>query len=139
MRSGGIVLAFDFGRRRIGVAVGQVLGQTAQPLTTVVAADGRPDWRAISSLLSEWEPDELVVGIPVRQDRSPHEFAARVQRFARQLQGRYGLPVHCVDETLSSHEAHARQGPRGAGLDAVAAQLILETWWSVRLSGDAET
>src|SRR5690606_27751477 len=91
-----------------------------------------PDWQALARLIEDWAPDALVVGLPITADGKPHALAPAVQRFARRLEGRYGLPVHMVDERLSSHEAESRVSPARLGIDAVAAQLILETWMEAR-------
>lgn len=120
------LLAFDYGSRRIGVAVGQTVTSTATPLQSVVVKHGRPDWEALGALIELWAPDALVVGMPVNMDGSVHSLSPSIQRFCRQLQGRYRLPVFQVDERLSSDEA-ARRGAH-ADLDAAAAQIILETW-----------
>ncbi len=126
-----VLLGFDYGTKRIGVAVGQTFTGSARPLTIVRARDGKPDWEAVSRLIAEWQPAALVVGLPVHMDGTEHERTARAQRFGNQLAGRYNLPVHRVDERLTSYEAelelHA-QGKGGEALDAVAAQLILQSW-----------
>lgn len=127
-------LGFDFGTRRIGVAVGQTVSATASPVATVPALKNQPDWKALSALVETWEPDVLVVGMPSRVDGSEHEMAAPIQRFIRQLEGRFRLPVHVVDERLSSREAQHRLAAQGRDqpCDAVAAQVILETWLTAR-------
>lgn len=121
-------LGFDFGERRIGVAVGQSVTATARALTTVAVRQHRPDWVAIEALLAEWRPERCVVGLPSHADGSEHALAPRILRFCRQIEGRYGVPVVTVDERLSSHEA-ALTGARD--LDAEAARVILETWFGV--------
>lgn len=126
-----VLLGFDYGTRRIGVAVGQTLTGAARPLTIVRARDGKPDWEAISRLIAEWQPTALVVGLPVHMDGTEHERTARARRFGNQLAGRYNLPVHRVDERLTSYAAELElraQGKGGEALDAVAAQLILQSW-----------
>jgi len=115
-------LAFDFGSRRIGVATGNTLTGAATPLATLeVAAAARLD--RIAALVAEWRPDALVVGVPFHPDGAAHVNTARARRFARQLQARFGLPVHEVDERYTTTEARARGA---ADLDAAAAALILE-------------
>ena len=116
------LLSFDFGTRRVGVATGNTVTRTATPLTTV-AAEGDARFEAIGRLLSEWQPDALVVGVPRHPDGAPHDNTRRAQRFARQLAGRFGLPVHEVDERYTTTEAHALGA---ADADAAAAALILE-------------
>jgi len=137
-RLSGTVLAFDFGTRRTGVAVGQTITATAAPLRTLRSPDGGPDWAGISSLLEQWRPVALVVGLPLHVDGSEHELTALAQRFGRRLQGRYHLPVFWVDERLSSVEAEQRLKNSGTipsrdnkeHIDAIAAQVILETWFA---------
>lgn len=127
------VLGFDFGTQRLGVAVGSELTGAARPLTTLA---GR-DWTAIGRLLEEWQPDLLVVGVPRHADGSASETTLAAERFARQLAGRYRLPVETIDERLSSHAAAERlaTAPRRrradpGALDRAAAALILESWFS---------
>ncbi len=117
-------LAFDFGLKRVGVASGNTLTGTAQPLRTV-AATGDARFAAIARLVDEWQPDALVVGVPFHPDGAEHENTLRARRFARQLHGRLRLDVHEVDERYTTTEAHSE----GAGdLDAASAALILEQY-----------
>lgn len=123
------LLGFDYGRKRIGVAVGQPLTATATPLTTVRARDGKPDWPAISRLVAEWKPDALVVGIPYHMDGSEQDMTRNAQRFCRQLEGRYGLPVYRAEERLSSYIVETGSASAGArDIDPLAAQVILQDW-----------
>jgi len=129
----GTVLAFDFGTQKIGVAVGNTVIRLAHPLTTIRAEAAAVRFAAIAALLSEWRPDTLVVGLPVHADGVAHEMTARAERFARQLEGRFGLPVVRVDERLTTQAAGAAlvaSGVRGharkAAQDEVAAQIILQ-------------
>jgi putative holliday junction resolvase len=115
-------LSFDFSLKRVGVASGNSLTGTATPLTTL-AQEGDARFAAIAKLIGEWRPDALVVGVPRHPDGAPHDNTARAQRFARQLAGRFGLPVHEVDERWTTTEARAL-GARDT--DAAAAALILE-------------
>lgn len=122
VRSPQSFLAFDFSQRRVGVAAGNTLTGSARPLKTLTA-EGDARFAAIGALIQEWQPDALVVGVPRHPDGAPHDNTARAQRFARQLHGRFRLPVHEVDErwtTTAAAEAGARD------LDAAAAALILE-------------
>jgi putative Holliday junction resolvase len=113
-------LAFDYGTRRVGVATGNALTRSATPLTAL-ALEGDARFAAIARLIHEWQPDALVVGVPFHPDGAAHDNTRRAQRFARQLHGRFGLPVHEVDERWSTTEA------RGArDVDAAAAAIILE-------------
>jgi putative Holliday junction resolvase len=115
-------LAFDFGLQRTGVAAGNSLLRQATPLTTV-AAVGDARFAPIGKLIASWQPDALVVGVPVHPDGAPHDNTRRAKRFARQLHGRFGLPVHEVDERYSTTEALA-SGAKDA--DAASACIILE-------------
>ncbi len=129
------LLGFDYGTRRIGVAVGQTITGTASALTTLLAVQQRPDWDRIGELIATWQPDALVVGLPFNMDDTETEVASQARRFARQLEGRYRLPVHLVDERLTSLEAERQLGKkakRKENIDALAAKLILETWLSER-------
>jgi putative Holliday junction resolvase len=119
----GVALAFDFGMRRIGVAIGNGVTREARPLRTI-EAEGKARWPAIAALLAEWQPQQLVVGVPRHPDGTPHAMTARCERFANQLEGRYRLPVARVDERYSS----AAAGP-GEGVDARAAAVILQQWF----------
>jgi putative Holliday junction resolvase len=119
-------LAFDFGTRRVGVASGNTLTRAATALRTL-SAEGEARFAAIAALIAEWQPDALVVGVPWHPDGAAHENTRRAQRFARQLHGRFGLPVHEVDERYSTVEA-AAGGARD--LDAAAAAIILEQFLS---------
>ena len=115
-------LAFDFGTRRVGVASGNTLTRSATPLTRI-AAVGEARFDAIARLIGEWQPDALVVGVPRHPDGAAHDNTLGAQRFARRMGGRFGLPVHEVDERYTTVEAAAR-GARD--LDAAAAAIILE-------------
>ena len=124
------LLCFDYGEKRIGVAVGQTLTGTATALRTLAARAGAPDWSAVDALLAEWRPDALVVGLPLNMDGSEQPLTARARRFARRLAQRHPLPLYFADERLSTREARGREGaaaPR-EGRDALAAEVILEGW-----------
>ncbi len=122
-----ILLGFDFGMSRIGVAVGQSVTRTATPLTVLSARDGIPDWDEVSTLIEEWQPIRLIVGLPLNMDGSGSEMSARAEKFARRLEGRYNIPYDMVDERLSSRAAREHVDGQDQ-LDAIAARLILETW-----------
>ncbi len=117
-------LSFDFGTRRVGVATGNTLLRRASPLKTV-AAEGDVRFTAIAHLIAEWQPDALVVGVPFHPDGAEHENTARARRFARQLHGRFRLPVHEVDERYSTTEALS-DGAKDA--DAASAVIILDQY-----------
>ncbi|BAN69769.1 Holliday junction resolvase RuvX [endosymbiont of unidentified scaly snail isolate Monju] len=126
------LLGFDYGSHKIGVAVGQTLTQSANPLTTLGNRRGKPDWERIGTLIEEWQPDALVVGHPFEMTDREANNAEPAKRFARQLHGRYHLPVHLIDERLTTRAAWLDLGAEAARdptrVDAWAAKLILETW-----------
>lgn len=131
------VLAFDFGTRRIGVAVGDFETQLAHPLAGIAGADNRARFAAIERIVAEWRPTLFVVGVPSRVDGSEHPVGKLARRFAQKLSGRFGIPAELVDEHLTSFEAEhdlRAAGVRGArlksGLDSVAAQRILESYFA---------
>ena len=139
LRAAGAVLAFDFGLKRIGVAIGTQLAPgrltSARPLTTLAGEANDARFAAIAGLIAEWQPRRLLVGRPLNDDGTPHDMTARCERFADQLRGRFHLDVDLVDERFSSVEADA--GLRGRGLDwrqrkaqvdAEAAMIILQDW-----------
>jgi len=117
----GVVLAFDFGARRIGIAIGNGITRKARPLA-IVQAQGAARWAGIGAVIAEWQPTRLVVGIPRHPDGAPHELTARCEKFARQLEGRYRLPVARVDERYSSAVVEG-------GRDDAAAAVILQQWF----------
>ena len=138
------LLAFDFGLRQIGVAVGNGLTGTTQPLPILKARDGQPDWQAVKALCDDWQPDLLLVGDPLNMDGSVSEMANRARRFARRLEGRLGIPFAMVDERLSSYEVKQQQreaGHRGdfndEPIDSLAAELILRDWLASAVAGDS--
>ena len=120
------VLAFDFGLKRIGVALGNTLIRHAQPLTVITATANDVKFAAIKAVLDEWRPKRLVVGLPCHPDGAEHEMTLRCRRFANQLHGRFDLPVVLVDERYSSAVISAK---RGAVIDALAASIILQQYF----------
>jgi putative Holliday junction resolvase len=129
-----ILLGFDYGTHKIGVAVGQELTGTANPLTVLNRVKGKPDWDRIQVLIDEWQPQALVVGLPIGPDEDETPMTKAARKFARQLEGRFALPVHLADERLTSREAWSRIGGIATRdvtrIDSMAAKLILETWFS---------
>ena len=135
--TGGCVLGFDYGLKRIGVAVGQPVTGTASPLNVL---NNQPAllWQRVNDLLNEWKPHSIIVGLPLSSDSSETQFSQRCRKFARQLQGRSGLPVYLQDERLTSRAADSRFAElRAAGVkrrkhaistDSIAAQVLLEDW-----------
>lgn len=139
----GTVLSFDFGLQRVGVAVGEVEVGSAHPLPPLAAATQLGRFTAIERLVREWHPAQFVVGRPLGEDGAPHEMTRRAERFARQLGGRFGLPVAMVDERYSSAEVESRMRAaygrrraatlaRGKMLDSQAAQLLLQQYFDER-------
>lgn len=135
-RLAGTVLGFDFGTRRIGVAVGNTITRSASPLTTIEIADDRARIDAIAALVGEWTPAQLVVGIPVHADGAEHAMTTRAREFARMLERRFRVPVARVDERYSTQIAQqvldASPLPRARHRplrDQVAAQVILQGWF----------
>ncbi len=130
------LLGFDYGQKKIGVAIGQEVTCVARELVTLPCPNQQPDWRAIGRLIDEWRPDALVIGVPYHMDGREHDLTHAARRFGRQLHGRYGLPVHEVDERLSSREAREQTAheravghrSRGGLIDQVAARVILQDW-----------
>lgn len=120
------VIAFDFGLKRIGVAVGNTMLRQASPLSVIVAATNENKFAAISRLLDEWQPSILVVGLPLHPDGAEHAMTARCRRFANQLHGRYAIPAVLVDERYSSAVLPQR---RGEMIDSEAAALILQQYF----------
>ena len=123
-------LAFDFGTRRVGVATGNTLTRSAQPLRTI-AAEGEARFEVIGKLIEEWQPNALVVGVPFHPDGAPHDNTERARRFGRQLHGRFKLKVHEVDERYTTTQATTEAAAGGArDLDAASAAIILNQFLS---------
>lgn len=140
------LLGFDFGTKRIGIAIAQEVTGTANPLVTVKAVKNKPDWESISKIIAEWQPDLLVVGLPLHMDGTEQDMTQAARRFSNQLNGRYQLPIALMDERLTSNEAESilseQSGSRGslfrdsmfpdkAQIDMISAQLILQSWLSL--------
>ena len=137
MSSPRTILGFDYGKKRIGVAVGQELTGTARGLVTLTNINLQPDWDKITALLNEWRPQLLVVGLPINMDGTLYELEARVRDFGESLKTRDNLPVEWIDERLSSREAEeiladqipARHRQREKQeIDKLAAAIILQSW-----------
>ena len=136
LRPTGTLLAFDFGEKRIGIAVGEWALAQAHPLTTIRSEVNAERFALIAALIAEWKPVRLIVGLPVALDGTPHAMTARCTRFANQLRGRFRIAVDYADERLSSAEAEERLRESGYNakgakehLDAVAAQVILQSFF----------
>lgn len=130
-------MAFDFGTQRIGIAVGQRLTGQASPIEPIKARDGIPNWDQLERIITEWQPQAFVTGLPLNMDGSPSELSRRAKKFANRLEGRFHRPSFTHDERLTSYEAKGRVieagGNRNFGensVDGIAAQLILESFLS---------
>ncbi len=139
MASQDVIMGFDYGTRKIGIAVGQLITKTANPIAIIAARDGIPDWAEIEKLIAEWQPSQLIVGLPLNMDQTESEMSRRALKFARRLTGRFNIPHHTIDERLTSRAARAfhesqPHAQRSAGrrseepIDDIAAQIILESW-----------
>ncbi len=131
------VLGFDFGTTRIGVASGQTLTASTTELPAVSARDGTPNWQQLDKIIEEWQPDILVVGIPLNMDNSISEMSRRARRFANRIQDRYQRTCFLIDERLTTRDAKQIHYARGGGnnfrkesVDGIAAQLILQSWFN---------
>jgi putative holliday junction resolvase len=129
------LLAFDYGTKNIGIACGQTISGTANIIAPIKAKDGIPDWNQVEKILNEWQPELVLVGLPLNMDDSESELSARARKFANRLQGRFGVKIEMVDERLSSFEAKGEVMSRGGSrhykenpVDSIAARLILEAW-----------
>ena len=129
------LLGFDYGLKNIGVAVGQDLTQTANPLTVIKARDGIPNWNDIEALITEWQPKLLIVGLPLNMDGTEQEMTAAARKFGNRLNGRFQIAVEWQDERLSTFEALEQLGIRSKlqsknrdDVDRISAQLILQSW-----------
>lgn len=137
------LLAFDYGKTSIGVAVGSTVSGQAQDIATVRSVSGQPDWKRISSLVQEWQPQAFVVGLPLNMDDSENSTTHAAREFGNRLGGRYNLPVHMVDERLTTiaarHSLEQSAVPRRhhkSKLDRVAAQTILQTFLDEQTRAD---
>jgi putative Holliday junction resolvase len=131
----GVYLGFDFGFKRIGVAVGQRLTHSASPLATISAQGGLPHWDVVAKIIAQWTPQALIVGLPTCIDDRELYTTSAARRFAKELRKRFALPVHLVDERLSTVEARGQLFAKGGyrkikktEVDSVAACVILEQW-----------
>jgi putative Holliday junction resolvase len=130
-----IMMAFDFGTKRIGVAIGQTVTKSAKGICTLAAKDGKPQDHDIKQLIKKWQPDGLIVGIPLNMDGTDQPMSAKARQFAAYLRQTFELPVYEADERLTTKSAREKLFESGGfkalqdgQVDAIAAQLILETW-----------
>ena len=121
-----IVMSFDFGMKRIGVAVGQKVTQTASGLGVVQAFDGIPKWDYLDKIVLDWQPERFIVGLPINMDGSNSEMSKKAQKFSRRISSRYKIRSEMFDERLTSFEAREHDGK--THIDAIAAKIILESW-----------
>ncbi len=135
-----VLLAFDFGLRRLGIAVGQSLTKTAQPLTTLKCNNGEPDWHAVHQLQQEWQAQAFVVGLPKNKDGTDSSVSRAARVFAKKMEEQFGLPVYLVDERFSSltAEQHLKEKRQDGThshrikkeeIDKLAAAIILQSWF----------
>ncbi|MFU0886432.1 Holliday junction resolvase RuvX [Kluyvera sichuanensis] len=134
--SSGTLLAFDFGTRSIGVAIGQRITGTARPLAALKAQDGTPDWNLIARLLKEWQPETVIVGLPLNMDGTEQPLTTRARNFANKIHGRFGVAITLHDERLSTVEARAGLFEHGGfraldkgSVDSASAVVILESYF----------
>lgn len=137
MASYNTLLGFDFGLKRIGVAIGQTITKTARPLTTLTAVEGLPTVSEVAALIQQWRPDALIIGIPLNMDGSEQPVTAAARRLKTWLSEQFHLPVHEIDERLSTKGAREQifnekgfRGLKNTEIDSVAAQIILQDWLS---------
>ena len=128
----GYVLGFDFGLKFIGLAVGQTVTKTAGGLTTIKARNGKPKWAEITSIIEEYTPAAIVVGLPLNMDASESDMSGKARKFAQEIERRSGIAVQMMDERLSSWTANeeARDTVRGGEIHEKSACLILESWFN---------
>lgn len=136
MKNTSIILGFDFGTKRIGVAVGQTVTKTARPLDIIPAKEGVPEWEKLNKIMKTWQPDALVIGIPLNMDGSSQPLTKKAKQFANLLKKQFDLPIYEVDERLTTRDAREEIFNKGGykalqnrQIDSFAAQLILQTWF----------
>lgn len=125
------ILAFDFGTQYIGIAVGQTITKTSSPLTVLnVAHEGKEIWNTISNIIAEWQPDQLLVGMPLNMDGSPSNMMKKIDPFFKKLQKISKIPCELVDERLTSFEANQlmHKNSKGDRIDDLAAKIFLDNW-----------
>lgn len=132
-----ILFGIDFGMKRIGVAIGQTVTKTARPLETLQANQGEPDWLVIDKLIKKWNPDAIVIGIPLNMDGTEQQVTMAARRFAKELRNHTNIKIYKIDERLTTKEARDRlfdeggyKALQGGQIDQIAAQLILENWFA---------
>ncbi len=133
-----VLLAFDYGTKKIGVASAQTITKTASSLPGLKAKDGIPDWNQIEKLLQEFKPDLVLVGLPLNMDGTESELSARAKKFANRIHGRFGVKIEMIDERLSSFAAKGEVISQGGSrdyknnpVDSIAARILLEDWLAI--------
>lgn len=133
------VLGFDFGTKSIGIAIGQEITTSANPLQALKARDGIPNWDEVEAIVKEWQPDLIVVGLPLNMDGTPQAVTYAAKKFANRLASRYGIPTETQDERLSTADARAQLFAQGGyknltkgNVDNLSAKLILESWFEAQ-------
>ncbi len=137
MSSARSIIAFDYGTKSIGVAIGQEITVSASPLTAIKAKDGVPQWAEVQTILDEWQPDLIIVGLPLDLEGQPlTDITARARKFANRVHGRFGYPVELHDERLTTVEARAELFEQGGykalskgAVDSQSAVVILQSWF----------
>ena len=130
-----VMLGFDFGMKRIGIAIGDTLTNTAKPLTTISAKDGIPQWSQIDALIQEWKINSMVVGMPYRLDGTSQDITRSATKFLNRLKAKFSLPVFFMDERLTTKVAKIelqRHDKKNVSIDSMAATLILQSWLNQR-------
>ena len=131
----GVVMAFDFGLRNIGIAIGQNITKSASTFYAIKAKEGEPDWMKLDSIVKEWEPSLFIVGDPINMDGTKSEFQKRILKFSNDLKKRYAINIYKMDERLTTKEAKERIKDESNGLQesankhSISAQIILEDWF----------
>ena len=130
-----VIMAFDYGLRNIGIAIGQNITMSASTFYTIKAKEGEPDWIKLDSIVKEWEPTLFIVGDPFNMDGTRSEFQKRISQFSTELKNRYKIRLHMMDERLTTKEAKERMKTESSGLKesankhSISAQIILEDWF----------
>jgi len=135
VKESGVVMAFDYGLRNIGIAIGQNITKSASTFYAIKAKEGVPDWMKLDSIIEEWEPGLFIVGDPFNMDGTKSEFQKKIAKFSTELKKRYEIELHMMDERLTTKEAQARIQDKPDGIKdsankhSVSAQIILEDWF----------
>ena len=135
VKESGVVMAFDYGLRNIGIAIGQNITKSSSTFYAIKAKEGVPDWIKLDSIIEEWEPSLFIVGDPFNMDGTKSEFQKKIAKFSAELKKRYEIELHMIDERLTSKEAKERIKDKANGIKdsankhSISAQIILEDWF----------